>query len=442
MTAPEQKQKVDTRRLDEQYKTKRRELCDTYDIIKKSENSLSQIARQLADILKEKMVILGQEEWINQICTYICKDVHKDYPDPEDQNRLSMLISNALDNEFKTTALELSSLRSLNVSDLPVECYIQFVKIMEAFKILKMVYPEGVSIPGFQDLAQELYDNKNRLEKLAVRYGIPLPYEKKDLPGEKKPSIRLEPESIPDDEKLQLAQNKKVSHWNEIRDAAFDRMIRLGPNMITKGKQFTGYNYISRDLVIVNDTIFRKEAFILLDRPLQDMKWQRDWGDWSDILEDYHDQGGTYASSKSAVDTDIINEKTGKPLQRKITKEQIDAKHDPYLNAMCFMVRQLKPNNKILGNAGRREMDKIQYYEDQKTHEKFVKIEKYKLTHEQLKPNYEHFNPLVRSIIDEFRQLINYRPDEEDDYREFRSFERKKRARRSVDLHDVLSEAA
>ena len=63
----------------------------------------------------------------------------------------------------------------------------------------------------------------------------------------------------------------------------------------------------------------------MLLSPYSDRKWQRDWLQWCDIIDNRYEHTSAYAASKSKVNiARIVNKKTGKPEQRAITKEHID----------------------------------------------------------------------------------------------------------------------
>jgi hypothetical protein len=65
--------------------------------------------------------------------------------------------------------------------------------------------------------------------------------------------------------------------------------------------------------------------------PLIDERHQRHWLDIAQISKNFIDHGGTAASSKSKVDTFIIDKKKGTPIRRTITKEHIDNKKDKWI---------------------------------------------------------------------------------------------------------------
>lgn len=347
---------------------------------------------------------------------------------------LRMLVKNSLDKDH--LRIELSNLSSWNVQDLPEECSIFAHEVLSGPAALKGKFPEHFGKRNFQEIAQQFHDSIERVEELAERYGIPLPYQRDKLQDEDKDKVRLRIADLSQQEIIRLVQEKIRKQLLGIID---DDESAL--------ESIEKYNYVSEDFETGRNSIFTKEAKRWLERPLKDRKWQRDWGEWCDILENYHEQGGTFASSKSAVDSTLIDPKTDKPIQRKITKEQIDATHDEYLNIMRFMISNLRYGGKFGRSEDRRNtLDKTEVYEitvnGQKTGEKYIEVEVYKFTHEQLKPLDEGFNPTVRSILDEMRSLIHERPELEEDFINFREKERAFRATRAIELNPVLSDKA
>jgi hypothetical protein len=434
--------KVNTTKLDEQIEAVVKEVYDIWDNIEERKVELRSKIKQWEFMLDEKMTLLGQDWAKKEICTIICKRIDKDaHPNYEE---LRMLVVNHVDKEHLRT-VELSSLRSVESTDLPEECSIWTNRVLDGSVALRGKYPEHFGRRNFQDIAQCYHDDLNRLEKLAKQYGIPLPYVIESLPDEKKEKIRLKGADLSTQEKIRLAQKKSLKQWNQRRNKD-DSLIE---SLTDK------YNFVSEDFNTETENIFTEEALNSLYKPLSDDKWQRDWGEWCDILENYHEQGGTYASSKSAVDSTLIDEKTGKPKQRKITKEQIDASHDEYLNEMRFMVTNLRKGG-MFGRGGRFRkekdgeinniLDKIGFYEvaidGVKTGEKYIEVDKFILLKEHFAPGQNRFNPIVRAIIDEMRALIKENPEIEALFKRFREKERAYRATRAIELHEILSEAA
>lgn len=355
---------------------------------------------------------------VSMVCSIICRRMERDGKD----ERLRIMVVKTVEREH--LLIELSNLRSVPGTDLPEECSIFANEVLSGPITLKGKFPEHFGVRNFQEIAQEFHDGLNRIEKLADEYGIPLPYHSEDLPNDRAPSIRLKAADIPEDEKIRLAQKKSRDQWINSQTSAEDRV-----------KSIIEYNYVSGHFQTEQSNIFTKEALTMLEKPLVDKKWQRDWGEWCDILWNYYELGGTYASSKSTVDSATIDEKTGKPIRRRITKEQIDAKHVSYINEMRYMITHLKPNNKLHGIIAGKDIDKLEFYKDPTTGEKFIRIEKFKLSKPQTDSQY-------KLIINEMRQLIKDNPGIESLYKRFREKERAYRASRSIELHDVLSEAA
>ena len=83
------------------------------------------------------------------------------------------------------------------------------------------------------------------------------------------------------------------------------------------------------------------DAFILMFEPSTDERHQRHWLDIAQIVQNYNDHGGTAASSKSKIDTYIINKKTGSPVRRAITKEHIDNNKEKWVDDFKFMVENI-----------------------------------------------------------------------------------------------------
>jgi hypothetical protein len=406
---------VDTKRLNEQREIVVRETYDIWDHKIETEGHLTVKIRQWASIEKEIMVQTGNEWAINQICTNICKRIQKE----GNRNNLVTYICHTLDDEFKDTALEKSSLRSLIAdSALPIEVLTTANEFIETLERIKTSYPEFVGRGGFQDIAQLIHDSKNRIEKLAEQYRIPLPYEKDKLDEEDDEKTGLDPAGMPRDEQVIFYRDR---YAEELENSSKD-YDDLRESVLVR-------NYVSDNPRVGEKLTLGVKAYRLLKKPYVDKKWQRDWLEWCDIIQNYYEQGGTYASSKSAVNiAESVNPKTGKPFQRKITKEQIDAVHVKYLNQMRFML-------KMFASAIVKSKVVLDVTYGIGPNGKYKEIRGSPLTEEQLKIVHPHILEGMRYLIGNMKYIEGLSENYKDKEEGFR-------AKRADDLHDVLSEAA
>jgi hypothetical protein len=80
-------------------------------------------------------------------------------------------------------------------------------------------------------------------------------------------------------------------------------------------------------------------------RPFSDLKYRRDWPMWCQIIEKKINVSATNASKISAIEAAYrVDPRTGKPLMRHITKEQIDSMYEEHLNFLVKYYNNDKTN--------------------------------------------------------------------------------------------------
>lgn len=420
--------------LDEALKVLRKEIRNLWDDRNNNDRTLKQKINEAAQRLKLRILEEGgSNEDIKTICVIIM-----DWYDTGGDEGLGHYIEEVLPSEFKREY----NRTTINHSEQRFkECAVKSKSFIEFLEKLRNENPYRFGRGGAQDIAQLLYTVKNKIEDWADEAGVPLPYQNTGPKDEKRRKVQLRAAEVTTDEWIRAAE---VS--------AIRKLDALQKKMGSLKESIEVYHFISKNHDTEEENVFRDEALDWLLKPITDDKWQRDWWEWCEILNNYHEQGGTYASSKSAVDSTLVDPKTGNPIQRKITKEQIDASHDEYLNLMCFMVRNLGQGGKF----GRQQEDEkneldntvVEEVEEEingtwvKIGEKELKVIRYEFTHEQLKPLDEGFNPTVRSIITEMKILIKANSWVDAKFQRFREEERANRATRAIELNPVLSDKA
>lgn len=87
------------------------------------------------------------------------------------------------------------------------------------------------------------------------------------------------------------------------------------------------------------------DIFIKGLRPYEDLKYRRDWAMWCQIIEKKITVSATNASKISAIEAAYkIDTRTGQPMMRHITKEQIDSMAGEHLNFLVKYYNNDKTN--------------------------------------------------------------------------------------------------
>lgn len=408
-----------------------REVRDMWQDNDLQRQTIKQKVNEIALRIKEFLDKNGIKDKDREICNIICDWYEVDLS-------LQKHIERVLPDDFKRS-FDRTTINSPNVYF--TECFIKSKRFIEYLEELKNENPYKFGRGGAQDIADLLKKVKDKIEDWADEAGVPLPYQNTGPKDEKKRKIQLRPSEISNDELIRIAEHTGTKQLDKLED-----------KLANSRESLEDYHYVSDNFDTEEEIVFRLEALDWLLRPITDDKWQRDWFEWCNILENYHLQGGTYASSKSAVDSTLIDPKTGNFIRRKITKEQIDATHDEYLNQMRYMITNLRRGGKFgrqeddsrntLDHTVVVEIEKEIDGEWVKTGEKELSVVKYEFTHEQLKPQDEGFNPTVRSILDEMRLVIKENSWVDGLFQRFREKERAFRATRAIELNPVLSDKA
>lgn len=315
-------QKPDTKKLNEHIQATKKEIIKLWEDRENNEISLRENIRKLA----------YQTEETGCPKQYVCTEITRMFTNRNLQDYIVHTLDGGYKNKY--TREECSSQIPSGDGKRIEECSIEAEQIIETLKKAKNLTPEDVGRREFQEISQLVHENKNSIENVAETFNIPLPYTKSKLDDATKDKKGLNITELSDDEQVRTFSKilckeytRTQNDFAELKDSVLD------------------FNYVSNNPKVIENTILGLRAIRLLIKPYVDKKWQRDWLEWCDIIENYFDQGGTYASTKSAVDVaEITNPKTGQPVRRKITKEQIDAKYIEYLNEMRFMIKML-PNN-------------------------------------------------------------------------------------------------
>lgn len=406
------------------------EIRDLWEDRKANGRTMKQKINEAALRLAEEYEKNGEPEKIFTIAITIAEWYEADF---ELQIYIDHVLPDSYKRAYDRTTINLDKSRFK-------ECYIKSKRFIEYLENLKNENPYRFGRGGAQDIAQLLYTVKNKIEDWADEAGVPLPYQNTGPKDEKKRKIQLKPAEVSPEEIIRIAQHTGTKQLKKIKNKV-DSLV----------ESLEEYNFVSDNFDTEEELVFVTEALDWLLKPITDDKWQRDWWEWCQILEDYHYQGGTYASSKSAVDSTLIDPKTGKFLQRKITKEQIDASHDEYLNLMCYMIRNLRRVGKFgrqidepntLDNTVVVDVEEEIEGKWVKTGERELKVVIHEFVHEQLEPLDDGFNPTVRTIIDEMRLLIKEHVWIDRLFQRFREKERAHRATRAIELNPVLSDKA
>lgn len=308
---------VNKERLNDQIKSTKNEILKLWNERENNDISLREQIRKLAYQLEES----GIET--NLISSKIIDMFGAN-------QQLKEYIAHTLDSKYKLKYTRNQILSGDNVSI--QECSIYAELLVKVLKEVKSVNPEDIGRREFQEAAQLVHESKNRIERIADLYNIPLPYTTGHLPSEKGDTEEEEDAPMPTNEKIL-----------KFRAILLEEFVNLIEDLIKVKNGIENKNYISDDVKTLEEYILGVKSLRAIIKPVVDRKWGHDLLGWCDIIENYYEQGGTYAATKSAVDAaDMVNPRTGKVVQRKITKEQIDAVHPKLLKNMRFIVNNFK----------------------------------------------------------------------------------------------------
>jgi hypothetical protein len=143
-------------------------------------------------------------------------------------------IHHTLEDKYKRkyTRSQIESPDSNTIED----CSVVAEEVKEVLQKVKYLTPEDIGRGEFQDIAQLIYESRNKLEHRSDEYNIPLPYETNELPSGEKPKIRLKPTDIPKSEQLRLLQ--------EMEGRQMYAMSRMYKNL---GDSLIKMNYVPDD---------------------------------------------------------------------------------------------------------------------------------------------------------------------------------------------------
>lgn len=397
--------------IDKDLEALRKEIRELWDDRRNNERTLKQKIKEAAARLENKYLEANQIDQISKICSTLMK-----WYDTGGDESLGRYVELVLDKRYK----RVYNRNTINHSDFGFEeCKANAERFIEQLEELKKNDFFSMDRGGAQDVSQLLYSLKNKIEDWADEASIPLPYQKDSIGGDKKiKKISLKVALESNDEMIKLLSG----YYKNVLKSVMEEFADLKEDI---EERF----YVSDNPEVLQRMIVGLHATKMLLKPYHDKKWQRDWRQWCDIIEEYYEAGGTRASGFSETEvTGATNKKTGKPERRKVTKEQIDAKYIPYLNDMRFML--LNHPNTIESPV----IKNVEYGIDLETGE--VKIVKGRpLVREQLEILYPEILDGMRNLIDNWTWLSaisqNYADKEEG-----------LRAERAYELHDILSDAA
>lgn len=344
----------DEENLNEQIKITIREIFDLDSNIEKDSLTLKQKIQRLAEQYEELYNLHGNPEQISEICSQISRMFEK-----TDKPHLRNYVTEVLPSKFKRVKIEDSTSHlTSSQSDVPEECIIAFEQMKE--------FANQLNNPKFglltRDNIRELWDKSitaaDNFQKICTEFNISLIKGKDQNPlddikdaadkdagdkvKEEKPLSKMSPEEIA---KLPhvLAVDKVINDFVAIRRALIEYPIELDDPLI--GDIENSFDALHLDL-----------------QHSSDKKYRRTLLQWGDILYEAGEQGGTSAASHSGVQcAGLTDQKTGQPLFRNITKEQIDAIKLPMYNKMNFIIHNLPKMGKCLVDID----DHMRRYEEQ-----------------------------------------------------------------------------
>lgn len=295
-----------------------------------------QMYREMAFHLKEKYILLDQREKIQDICS----EIHN-LPQFKHKPNIRIDVARSLDPEFihKPRRSDEYDKNVTDATDLAEKSYDEHV-----IKLLKEIHdtttPYQRSGKGNQRIAELAERILIKQEEWSDSTKIPLSLRKRYTPKLDDDKVTLEP-----------APPLETQDLEKLKEIFINQRMEIGRKFITIAKRTKTHNYVPRSKESLIRAINEGQAILYWIEPYYDTKWQNDYPQQINIYRTYWKYGGSksYAASKSGMPVaDVeVNPKTGKIQLRKLTKEEIEQKHDEILNKMAFMCAWLPINGPL-----------------------------------------------------------------------------------------------
>lgn len=321
--------------INEQIKISIREIFDLDSNIEKDTLTLKVKIQHLAGDYEDLYNVQGFPEQVSEICSQLCR-----MWDKAGKSHLKQYTVKILDAKYKRIKSEQSTIQLQSQAyDLPEECSIMFEQLkISANELLnpKLGYLNRENIRELWDKCISAADN---FESICKQFNISLLRNKdhdpltdnqdqadndssNDKVQEEKPVSKMTPEELAKMPHI-LAMDKVINDLVIIRQALIDYPIEKGDPLL-------------------KDIEDSHNAIHYVMQHSSDKKFRRSLLQWNDILFEAGEQGGTSAASHSGVEcAGLTDPKTGKPLFRNITKEQIDAIKLPMYNKMNAVIHHV-----------------------------------------------------------------------------------------------------
>jgi hypothetical protein len=303
--------------------------------------------REMAYHLKEKYLKLGQLEKI----PYICREIHN-MPQFKSEPNIRIDVARSLDPEFKPKR---EPRESYDDYEGVANAIAKEVKSLDEYtkntleELVNTVDPYEQSIRGNQEAAEFLEKLQIKLEEWSKTTGNPLDIRKRKI-GLKDDSSSSSSGGT-NKKTLESAPSLETEELQRLSKEYIEQLKSIGDMFHTIAKRAQSHNFTLRTKSGLLQSIRQLEAVRYWIEPYYDAKWQHDYPQWINIYKTYWKYGGSRSAAavKSAIPvTDVVlDPKTGHIQLRKLTKQEIEAKHDDILSRMAYMCTWLPINGPL-----------------------------------------------------------------------------------------------
>lgn len=324
----------DENSLNEQIKLTIREIFDLDSNIEKDTLTLKVKIQNLAGSYEDLYNLQGFPEQTSDICNQICR-----MWDRAGKSHLKHYTMNVLDVKYKQIKLEHSTSHLVTgVTDLPEESSIVFSEMRESADQLLHPRVGYLTRENIRELWDKAITAADQFQKICTEYNI-------SLLKNKDHDCLTDNQQNADD-----AGNKKVSEEKPVSEMTPEEIAKM-PHILAIDKVINDMIVIRQNLIDYpierGDPLLKQiedshNAIHYVIQHSSDKKYRRSLLQWNKILFEAGEQGGTSAASHSGVEcANLTDPKTGKPLFRNITKEQIDAIKLPMYNKMNLVIHNV-----------------------------------------------------------------------------------------------------
>lgn len=332
----EHPRELDTKQLQEEQNRLIDSIADRFKSVDREYGLIKKEVLELVDSIRESILRRDQQESLIFVSTYINRALKQKGLTENQLIYVSQIIPNQYKVTYKEPGRSLSHLAmiGLKVSE---DCLIEESRLDKAFQELANPDLDVLTHEKVKNKYDLMCSLKEKWDRIALAANLPVQDEDDEF-NTLDENERTAKAKFANKITLQDGAPTKAEHEG-LSKLAHDNWKLIGDMIEIIDKDLNKFAPQSYDHWV--QYINAQVSWIVLTKPVTDKKWQRTWLGWIDILRDYKSGGGTFASGRSLVPTGEIDLKTGKPIMRPITKEQIDATYVAKLNHMAFCCKNI-----------------------------------------------------------------------------------------------------